>query len=105
MNSKNNVTRDEIADTIHREFGFSRNECLDIVNDIIDIIVNGLNDNGIVKIHNFGTFKVRKKNSRIGRNPKTKEEYIINNRSVVSFKASKILLKQINSKNLNEKIS
>ena len=102
---KHNISRDEIADVMKNEFGFNRKLCLDIVNDIIDIIVNGLNDNGIVKIHNFGTFKVRKKNSRIGRNPKTKEEYIINDRSVVTFKASKILLKQINSKNLNEKIS
>ena len=99
MNSKNNVTRDGIADTIHREFGFSRNECLDIVNDIIDIIVNGLNDNGIVKIHNFGTFKVRKKNSRIGRNPKTKEIKTISERKVILFKPSNEFKKKINITN------
>ncbi len=95
---KNNITRDEIADTIHNEFGFSRNECLDMVNDIIDLIITGLNENGTVKIHNFGTFKIRKKNSRIGRNPKTKEEVLIKDRLVVSFKASKILLNQLNTK-------
>ena len=73
MIEKKNISRDEIAETINNEFGFSRKECLDIVNDIIDIIVSGLETDGYVKIHNFGTFKLREKNSRLGRNPKTKE--------------------------------
>ena len=72
-----------------------------LVNDIIDIIIDGLKLNKKVKIHNFGTFKLNKKKSRIGRNPKTKEEFNISSRNVITFKASKILLKYINN-NIND---
>ncbi len=95
---KNNISRDEIAEAMKIEFGFNRKLCLDIVNDIIDIIIEGLQKDRKVKIHNFGTFKLYKKNSRIGRNPKTKKEYNIASRNVINFKASKILLKYINDK-------
>tara|TARA_Y100001936_G_scaffold211681_1_gene219311 strand:- start:188 stop:496 length:309 start_codon:yes stop_codon:yes gene_type:complete len=98
MINKNNLSRDEIAEAMKDEFGFNRKLCLDIVNDIIEIIIQGLQINKKVKIHNFGTFKLNKKASRIGRNPKTKEEFNISSRNVITFKASKILLKQINNK-------
>tara|TARA_B100000674_G_scaffold291727_1_gene241808 strand:- start:104 stop:409 length:306 start_codon:yes stop_codon:yes gene_type:complete len=98
MINKQNISRDEIADAMKAEFGFNRKLSLDFVNDIIDIIIDGLQTDKIVKIHNFGTFKLSNKKSRIGRNPKTKEEYTISNRNVITFKASKILLKYINSK-------
>ena len=94
---KQNITRDEIAEAMKSEFGFNRKLCLDIVNDIVEIIINGLQSDKKVKIHNFGTFKINKKNSRIGRNPKTKEQYNIASRNVITFKASKILLKYINN--------
>ncbi len=97
-----NVSRDDIADTLNKEFGFSRKECLDIVNDIIEIIIEGLQLNGIIKIHNFGTFKIKRKKSRIGRNPKTKKEVIIEDRNVITFKASKNILKFINNLNNND---
>ena len=96
MIGKQNISRDEIADAMKSEFGFNRKLCLDIVNDIIEIIIEGLQSDNKVKIHNFGTFKMNNKNSRIGRNPKTKEEYNISSRKVITFKASKILLKYIN---------
>ena len=99
MTDKQNISRDDIAEAMKNDFGFNRAACLDIVNDIIDIIIEGLQSNKKVKIHNFGTFVLNKKNSRIGRNPKTKEEYEISSRSVITFKASKILLKYINNKN------
>ena len=66
------------------------------VNDIIDIIIQGLKVNGYVKIHNFGSFKIKRKNSRIGRNPKTKEDFMISERNVLTFKASKSVLNYIN---------
>ena len=94
---KHNISRDEIADAMKIEFGFNRKLCLDIVNDIVDIIIQGLQSDKKVKIHNFGTFIMKNKNSRIGRNPKTKEEFNITRRNVITFKASKILLKYINS--------
>ena len=96
---KQNISRDEIAEAMQKEFGFNRKQCLDIVNDIIDIIIEGLQNDKKVKIHNFGTFKMNNKKSRIGRNPKTKEEYNISSRNVITFKASKILLKFINQNN------
>ena len=99
--NKNNLSRDEIADAMKKEFGFNRKLCLDLVNDIIEIIIQGLQTDKKVKIHNFGTFKLNNKSNRIGRNPKTKEEFNIPSRNVITFKASKILLKYINN-NLND---
>ena len=99
MIDKQNISRDEIAEAMKNDFGFNRKLCLDIVNDIIEIIIDGLEKDKIVKIHNFGTFKLIKKNSRIGRNPKTKEEYNISSRNVISFKASRIFLKFLNEQN------
>ena len=96
---KHNISRDEIADAMKSEFGFNRKLCLDIVNDIIDIIIEGLQLDKKVKIHNFGTFKLNKKNSRIGRNPKTKESKFISERSVILFRPSKELKKKINLNN------
>ena len=100
--NKPNISRDEIAEAMKDEFGFNRKLCLDVVNDIIDIIIEGLQLDKKVKIHNFGTFKLNKKNSRIGRNPKTKEEVMISERKVISFKASKNVLKHLNSFNAKE---
>tara|TARA_B100000886_G_scaffold178077_1_gene122001 strand:- start:348 stop:647 length:300 start_codon:yes stop_codon:yes gene_type:complete len=97
---KQNISRDEIAESMKKEFGFNRKLCLDIVNDIVDIIIEGLQSDKKVKIHNFGTFKMNNKKSRIGRNPKTKEEYNISSRNVITFKPSKILLKYINMNNV-----
>ena len=96
----NNITRDDIAEFINQEFGLTKKDCVDLVNDIIQEIVNGLNSDSIVKIHNFGTFKIRRKNARIGRNPKTKEEVMIAPRNVISFLPSKHILKKLN--NFNE---
>ncbi len=94
---KSNISREEIAEAMKNEFGFNRKLCLDIVNDIIEIIIDGLQFDKKVKIHNFGTFKLNNKKSRIGRNPKTKEEFNIDSRNVITFKASKVLLKYINN--------
>ncbi len=97
MNIKKNVSREDIANSIYSEYGLPRKECLEIVNNIIDIIIKGLETNKIVKIHNFGTFKLKNKKSRIGRNPKTKIEVLIQDRTVISFKASKKFLSFINN--------
>ena len=97
MTSLDNITRFHIAETIHNEFGLPKKDCIEFVSDIIDIIIEGLENSNKVKIHNFGTFIVRNKKSRIGRNPKTKKEVMINARKVISFKASKNVLKYLNS--------
>ena len=98
----NNITRDEIADFINLEFGLTKIDCNDLVNDIIEEIILGLNKHKIVKIHNFGTFKLRRKNARIGRNPKTKEDVTIAPRNVISFVPSRHVLKKLNE-SMNEK--
>ena len=97
MSELENITRFHIAESIHNEFGLPKKDCIEFVSDIIDIIIEGLQNANKVKIHNFGTFIVRNKKSRIGRNPKTKKEVMIEERKVISFKASKNVLKYLNS--------
>lgn len=99
MKVEKNITREIIADSLHNEFGLTKKDCLTFVNDILDIIIDGLKVDGFVKIHNFGTFKIKKKKSRIGRNPKTKENVIIKERNVVLFRASKSIINYINKFN------
>ena len=99
---RKNITRDDIAEAVNIEFGLSKKDCLEIVNDIIDTIILGLEKFQIFKIHNFGTFKLRRKKERIGRNPKTKKEAIISERYVVIFKPSKSVLSYINNKLIND---
>ena len=94
----NNITRDDIAEFINNEFGLTKKDCNNLVNDIIEEIIAGLNEHKIVKIHNFGTFKIKQKKSRIGRNPKTKEEVMIPERNVISFIPSKKILTTLNGK-------
>ena len=95
----NNITRDDIAEFINNEFGLTKKDCNNLVNGIIEEIIEGLKEHNIVKIHNFGTFKLRRKNARIGRNPKTKEEVMIAPRNVISFLPSKHILKKLNDFN------
>ena len=99
MKLNNNVTREDIAESLHSDFGLTKKDCLLFVNDILDFIIEGLNEKGYVKIHNFGSFKVKRKKSRLGRNPKTKEDVIIGERNVLIFKASKSVITQINKDN------
>jgi len=97
----NNITRDNIAEYINQEFGLTKIDCNHFVNDLIEEIVSGLILHRLVKIHNFGTFKIKNKKERIGRNPKTKVEVMISSRNVISFRISKNSLNIIN-KDLNE---
>ena len=92
----NNLTRDDISDYINSEFGLTKKDCKDIVNNIIEEIIIGLYNDKIFKIHNFGTFKIRNKKSRIARNPKTRIEVIIPPRNVISFIPSKFFLRKLN---------
>ena len=99
----NNITRDNISEFINNEFGLAKKDCYDIVNELIEQIIVGLINYKIFKIHNFGTFKIKQKKSRIGRNPKTKEEVMISERNVITFTPSKKILLSMNEK-LNEKV-
>ncbi len=99
MNNQNNFTREDIAESLHTDFGLTKKDCIIFVNDIIDIIIDGLKVNGYVKIHNFGSFKMIRKKSRLGRNPKTREDVMISERNVLKFKPSKSTLNYINKNN------
>ena len=96
---KKNVNRKELANKIYQNIGFSKVISENIVNDIFYIIMSGFKENKKIKITSFGTFLKRKKNKRIGRNPKTNEKSIISARNVVTFNASKLFKDKINQKN------
>ena len=92
-----NLTKKEIINSIYMQLGFSKKISEHLLEDFLSIILKELIINGKVKISNFGTFILRYKKSRIGRNPKTLEKKIISERNVILFKPSKELKKFINS--------
>tara|TARA_B100000482_G_C12385670_1_gene210879 strand:- start:310 stop:558 length:249 start_codon:yes stop_codon:yes gene_type:complete len=81
------------------QIGYSKKVSENLLEDFFDIIFNNLKKNNKVKIAKFGTFHVRFKKSRIGRNPKTNEKKIVSERKVILFKPSKELKKLINERN------
>tara|TARA_B100000475_G_C14907176_1_gene277300 strand:+ start:82 stop:387 length:306 start_codon:yes stop_codon:yes gene_type:complete len=94
-----NLTKQEIVNSIYMQIGYSKNVAENLLEDFFDIIFKNLKENKKIKIAKFGTFELRLKKSRIGRNPKTKENKIISERNVILFKPSKELKKKINTKN------
>tara|TARA_B100000886_G_scaffold37820_1_gene23476 strand:- start:169 stop:462 length:294 start_codon:yes stop_codon:yes gene_type:complete len=92
-----NLTKKEIINSIYMQIGFSKKIAESLLEDFLSIILNELIKNKKVKIPKFGTFVLRYKKSRIGRNPKTLEKKIIVDRNVVLFKPSKYLKNYINS--------
>ena len=93
-----NLTKRDIINSIYMQLGFSKKILDTILDDILYIIIENLKKNKKVKISNFGTFEIRKKKEREGRNPKTKEKKFISARNVVLFKASKDFKKFVNLK-------
>lgn len=92
----NNLTKIRIVEKLHSFVGLSRSECSAILEDFFKIVLKSLRDKNSVKIANFGSFTVKSKTERIGRNPKTKEEVMISARKVVKFKPSKSIINKIN---------
>ncbi len=86
---RNNLTKKEIINSIYMRLGFSKKISEIIFEDIFEIILKNLKKSNKVKISNFGTFTLRKKKERVGRNPKTREIKQIKERNVILFKASK----------------
>jgi len=91
-----NLTKKEIVNSIYMQIGFSKKISENLLEDVFQIILKNIISENKVKISKFGTFILKKKNKRIGRNPKTKEEKIISERNVISFKPSKELKEYIN---------
>lgn len=92
------LTRAEIADAINRRLGLSRTESLAMVESIIRLMTDSLTTGENVKISGFGTFLLRDKSERVGRNPKTGVEVPITPRRVLTFRASQMLRDQIGGK-------
>jgi integration host factor subunit alpha len=95
MRSVGTLTRADLAETINRKMGFSRAESLDMVEAILDKMSDALSRGENVKISGFGSFVLRDKNERIGRNPKTGVEVPITPRRVMTFRASQLLKERI----------
>ena len=93
------TTRSTLSEAVFKNVGLSRNESAMLVDSVFSEILVSLIKGDDVKISSFGTFIVRQKNERIGRNPKTGEEVPITARSVVTFRASNVLKSKVNSKN------
>ena len=91
-----NLTKKEIINSVYMQLGFSKKICENLLEDFLSILLNELIKNKKVKIPKFGTFILRYKKSRVGRNPKTLEKKIISERNVVLFKPSKELKNYIN---------
>ena len=95
---RQNLTKKEIINSIYMQLGYSKKLIENVLEDIFEILLESLKEKGKVKISNFGTFVIRHKKSRIGRNPKTKMKAIISERNVILFKPSKEFKEFINNK-------
>ena len=93
-----NLTKKDLVNSVYMQLGFSKQISENLIEDFLSTIVINIKSEKKLKLSKFGTFTVRKKKSRIGRNPKTKELKTISNRNVVLFKPSKEFKKFINSK-------
>ena len=94
-----NLTKKDLTNSIYMQIGFSKHVSESLIDDFFSLILLNLKEKKVVKLSNFGTFILRVKNPRIGRNPKTREKKEISKRNVVLFKPSKEFKIFINLKN------
>ena len=94
-----NLTKKDLINITYMQIGFSKKIAENLIDELFSLIILNLQKEKSIKLSNFGTFMVRVKNSRIGRNPKTKENKLISKRNVVLFKPSNEFKDYINLKN------
>ena len=94
-----NLTRKDLINSVYMQIGFSKNISENLIDDFFTTITENLKNEKKLKLSRFGTFSIRSKKSRIGRNPKTKEQKTISDRDVVLFKASNEFKDLVNFKN------
>tara|TARA_B100000424_G_C22697116_1_gene380523 strand:- start:151 stop:453 length:303 start_codon:yes stop_codon:yes gene_type:complete len=97
--TRTNLTKKDLTNSIYMQIGFSKLVSENIIDEFFSLILLNLKKEKIVKLSNFGTFILRVKNPRVGRNPKTRERKEISKRNVVLFKPSKEFKIFINLKN------
>ncbi len=95
--ARKTLTRADLSEAVYQNVGLSRSESAQLVDDMIELMSKALEKDKIVKLSSFGTFHVRSKNQRIGRNPKTGVEVPITARKVLVFKPSNVLKDKINA--------
>jgi integration host factor subunit alpha len=95
--NSNNLTRKELTETLAERLGFSQSSCSQIVDSFLDNMKQTMVDGQSIKLVHFGTFTVRNKSPRRGRNPRTGDTITIKKRQAISFRPSKKLREQINS--------
>ena len=96
---RKNLTKKDLINLIYMQLGFSKQISENLINDFLSTIILNIKKEKKLKLSKFGTFNVRQKKSRIGRNPKTKQSKLISSRNVVLFKPSKEFKEFINSNN------
>ena len=94
-----NLTKKDLINSVYMQIGFSKQVSESLIEDFFSLIIKNLKDEKKIKISKFGTFSIREKKPRIGRNPKTKEKKSISKRNVVLFKASKEFKISLNNVN------
>ena len=97
--SRVNLTKKDLINSVYMQIGFSKNISENLIEEFLFTIINNLKIEKKIKLSKFGTFSIRSKKSRLGRNPKNKEQKTISNRDVVLFKASMEFKDLVNSKN------
>ncbi|MDA9062662.1 HU family DNA-binding protein [Candidatus Pelagibacter sp.] len=97
--SRVNLTKKDLINIVYMQIGFSKNISSNLIDDFLFTITENIKIEKKLKLSKFGTFSIRSKKSRIGRNPKTMEQKTISHRDVVLFKASKEFKDLVNSKN------
>ena len=95
---RTNLTKKDLVNQVYMQLGFSKQVSENLINDFLETIIFNIKIEKKLKLSKFGTFSIRQKKSRIGRNPKTKEAKIISSRYVVLFKPSKEFKEFINNK-------
>ena len=94
-----NLTKKDLVNRVYMQLGFSKYVSENLINDFLSMIILNIKNEKKLKIAKFGTFSIRQKKSRVGRNPKTKETKVISSRKVVLFKPSKEFKEFINNIN------
>ena len=93
-----NLTKKDLVNLVYMQLGFSKQVSENLIGEFLSIIVNNIKNEKKLKLSKFGTFSIRQKKSRIGRNPRTKETKVISSRDVVLFKPSKEFKEFVNLK-------
>ena len=93
-----NLTKKDLVNLVYMQLGFSKQISENLIEDFLSTVVSNIKEEKKLKLSKFGTFSIRQKKSRIGRNPKTKETKMISSRDVVLFKPSKEFKEFVNLK-------